>query len=154
MSNSRRLINIVLICSLAINLLLVGGLIGRLMAGPPARPLPDHLGWILRQLDEPAREKLRPDLKAHAARIVPLRREMRSAQRDFEAAVSGETVDADAAAEALARLRTSAMAYQESTHQKMVQILATLDSKQRNRVMRYLRDREREERRPTPRPAP
>ncbi len=150
MSNSRRLINFLLICSLAINLLLVGGLIGRLMAGPPTRPLPDHLGWILRQLDEPAKESLRSDMRAHASRIMPLRREMRSAQRDFEAAVSGDKVDQDAALEALSRLRSSSLQYQESTHQKMVQILATLDNTQRTRVLRYLRDHEREERRPAP----
>lgn len=157
MSNGRRrLVNIVLVCSLAINLLLVGGIIGRILHGRPPPPLPDNLGWIVRNLDRDTRQALRPALEKHAREVRPLRREMRAAQREFEDALTSPELDEDRVAGALTRLRDISESYQQSMHEEMIFILKNMDVADRQRVVRFLhqrgemrRDRSRE--RPTPR---
>ncbi|HJP52739.1 MAG TPA: hypothetical protein QF611_17035, partial [Pseudomonadales bacterium] len=67
----RRTLVIVLICSIAINLLLIGGLVGHFATTPPGRPFPSHLGWIVRELDDDTRQKLWPLLKQNAEEARP-----------------------------------------------------------------------------------
>jgi uncharacterized membrane protein len=158
MSNGRRrLINIVLVCSLAINLLLVGGIIGRILLGPPPPPLPDNLGWIVRNMDQDTRRALRPELEAHIREVLPLRRQMRAAQREFESAVTSPELDEDRLAAALTRLRDISESYQQSMHEEMISIFKKMDAADRERVVRFLRQREemrrgRNRERPPPNP--
>jgi len=142
MSNGRRrLVNIVLVCSLAINLLLVGGIIGRVLLGPPPPPLPDNLGWIVRNMDQDTRRALRPELEEHIRKVRPLRREMRAAQREFEDALTSPELDEDRVAAALTRLRQISGSYQQSMHEEMISIFKKMDTADRKRVARFLRQR-------------
>jgi uncharacterized membrane protein len=144
MSNGRsRLINIILVCSLATNLLLVGGIVGHLANRPPPRPLPDHLGWMFRNLDDARRHELRDEFEAHARKMRPLRREMRGAQRDFERAVLTDEFDPDSVREALARLRESSADFQAAMHGQMVNVLARLDENERKQLLQFLGRRDR-----------
>jgi len=142
MSNGKsRLFNIVLVCSMAINLLLVGGIIGRFAFGPPPPAMPNHLGWIVRTLDKNTRNALRPQLKAHARMVLPLRREIRASQREFEQVLSQPQLDEKKLDAALARLRSASDAYQESMHDEMVVILKKMTFEERQRFVSFLRRR-------------
>lgn len=142
MSNGRsRLFNIILVCSLAINLLLVGGIIGRVAFGPPRPPMLDHLGWMVRNLDKRTRRALRPELETHARTVMPLRREMRAAQRQFESALTQPTLDEKQLDAALERLRAASDAYQQSMHEEMVVILRKMSPDERKRFVHFLRHR-------------
>ncbi len=139
MSGRQRLLTILLVCSLAVNLLLVGGIAGRMLfGGPPPRPMPEQIGWIARQLDDDRRQEVRQELMTHFRNTRPLRREVGSAQREFEAAVSAVEFDPQRAAQALERLRNSQQAWQASSHEQMVQLLARLTPEERTRVTRFL----------------
>ena len=142
MSNGRRrLLIISLVCSLAINLLLVGGIIGRLAFGPPPPPMPMHLGWLVRSLDKDTREKLRPELLEHARKVRPLRHEMRNAQEQFEAAMASPTLDEKRLDASLTQLRDASDAYQQSMHEEMVSILKRMNPEERKRVVEFLQHR-------------
>ena len=156
MSTTRsRVLMIALILSVLINLILIGGWVGRsMLASSHHRPMPDHLGWILRGLDEQERTALRPELRAHAREVFPLRREIRTAQKAFDEMAMQETVDKAALEAALTRLREASLAYQVSSHEQLVNILERLEPEDRNRVITYLNrrrpdDRQRQE---SPRP--
>lgn len=147
MSNGRsRLVTITLVCSLAINLLLVGAIIGRVISGPPPRPLPDHLGWIFRSLDEDKRRELRSEFEKHARAALPMRREIRNAQRAFEAAVASPDFSEDEVRAALAKLRDTSGTYQERAHEEMVRVLGRLTAEERQRVVEFLQRRDHERR--------
>lgn len=152
MSNGRRrLVNIVLVCSLAINLLLVGGLIGHwLRGGGPPRPIPDHLGWIIRHLDDDTRRALRPKLQSHIREAWPLRREMRDAQREFQRALTAEEFDETRLEAALTRLRSASLAWQEAMHEEMIIILKNLAPEDRQRVVSFLERHDARRRRDRP----
>lgn len=142
MSNGRsRLLIIVLVCSLAINLLLVGGIIGRLAFRPPRPPMMDHLGWVIRNLDPATRQALRPGLIAHAKKVRPLRREIRAAQREFVNALLQPELDTQKLDAALGKLRSASDAYQQSMHDEMVVILKKMSYDERKRFVNFLRHR-------------
>lgn len=142
-SRRSRLTNIILVCSLAVNLLLVGGIIGHIISGPPPRPMPDHLGWMFRSLDETRRQELRAEFESHAQRMRPLRREMREAQRDFERAVRASEFDPDEVSAALERLRSTSGEFQEGMHSQIVHVLTQLDEEERRQLVRFLGRRDR-----------
>jgi len=144
MSGRQRLLIILLVCSLAINLLLVGGIVGRMMAGPPPRPLPDHLGGIVRLLDEERRAELREGLVQHWRNARPIRQEMRAAQRDVAAAIGAREFDPDSARRALDNLRAASLEYQQASHAKLVNVLSRLTPEERERVVQFLNRQERD----------
>ncbi|MDG1907866.1 MAG: periplasmic heavy metal sensor, partial [Pseudomonadales bacterium] len=72
-----RVVIILLICSLALNLLFIGGLIGRSIFGGPPGHLPNHMGWMLRNLSDEKRKELRPQLKERSGSLRTVRQEMR-----------------------------------------------------------------------------
>lgn len=149
-----RLVNIILVFSLALNLLLVGGLIGHWLRGGPPRPIPDHLGWIIRHLDDDTRRALRPKLESHIREARPLRREMRDAQREFQQALTTEQFDESRLEAALARLRAASGAWQEAMHDEMIIILKNLPPEERRRVVSFLERHDARRRRSGPPDAP
>lgn len=143
MTNGRsRLFNIVLVSSLALNLLLVGVIIGRFAFGPPRPPYLDHLGWMLRTLDQKTRRELRPQLEAHARKVRPLRREIRAAQQQFENVLLQPRLNEQQLDAALVRLRAASDAYQHSMHQEMTVILKQMSYTERKRFVHFLRHRQ------------
>ncbi len=137
--NKTRWLTLALLISLGINLLGVGLLVGRsVFDRPPVGHFPPNLGWILRDLQEPSRQQLRPLLEEHARRVMPLRREMRGAQRDFGRLLVQPEFDKDAVEQSLQSLRAASDRYQLETHQTMLQVLPGLSADQRLKAATFL----------------
>ena len=136
--NKSRIISISLVISVALNLLFVGAVVGRFMHGDSQRPMSSHLGWVLRDLDEKARDRIRPVLEDQAETIRPLRREMWQAQKEFRKLLVAESFDENALQESLSHLRHASEEYQSGMHHQMLMVLKDLEPDQRRRVARFL----------------
>jgi uncharacterized membrane protein len=136
--NKSRILSISIVLSVTLNLLFVGAVVGRFMQGAPSRPMSSHLGGVLRDLDDEARDKIRPVLENQAETIRPLRREMRQAQRQFRKLLVEESFDEGALEESLSQLRHASEQYQSGMHHQMLLVLKDLEPEQRRRVARLL----------------
>jgi uncharacterized membrane protein len=134
----RRGLIIALVISMAVNLLLGGAILGRVLMGPPPGPMPNHLGWIIRDLDTDTRKQLKPLLVEHARKAMPLRQEMRQAQRAFRQALLTEPLDESELTASLERLQTASAAFQDTMHKEMLVILKQLSPAERARVATFL----------------
>lgn len=147
------IIGIALVFSVALNLLVVGAIIGRTVFGAnPRSPSHPPLGWVLRNLDEETRRKIRPGLEDQARIVAPLRDEMRAAQSEFYQLVNEKEIDEAALGQSLRRLRKASGEFQSTLHEHMVLILKDLEPEQRRKVSRFLmRHAERRQHRRGPR---
>lgn len=145
-SQPRKLLLMVLISSLAINLLFIGAIVGRALMGPSTGPLPRHLDWIVRDLDLEARRALEPELLAHAKNLRPVRRALRRAQHALRQAMIAEPLDPLALTAALKNLEQATATYQALVHEEMARILIKLEPEQRARAVNYLAQRDRRQR--------
>ncbi len=134
--SQKRLINIALVLSLGVNLLFVGAILGRIVFDRGHRPAP--MEWILRNLDEPTREKIHANMKAQTAVVQPLREEMRAARKEFNDLLDQPELDDEALRASLERLHKVAGEYQSTLQTNMVAILKELPPDQRRRVSRML----------------
>ncbi len=141
-SRQGRTLIIALICSVAVNLLVVGGIVGHFVSGPGSRPFPSHLGWMVSDLDEDTRKNLRPILREYAEHARPLRREMARAQKEFEAALTKEPLDDEEVQRALEKLQQVSSANQSNLHLQMISIMRGLKPEERVRALRYMHRRE------------
>jgi len=135
-----------LIISLAINLLFIGALAGKLASRPHSGPMPRHLGWMLRDLDPSVRQQLRPQMQAHAEQVRPLRQALRQAQRKLRSVLATEPLDEDGLTAALSQLQKASSGLQLSMHQEMITLAKQLGPEQRTRIAHFLRSPERGER--------
>lgn len=140
-SRRERWLLIALLVSLALNLLVAGAVVGRLLSGPPPGPMPRHLGWIVQGLDASTRAEIAPQLRDNLRAAGPLRRAMGDAQQDFLLALRTEPLDKAALAAALDDIQASSAAYQALMHAQMVEVLGQLDQAQRRQVVDYLNQR-------------
>ena len=138
-----RLLIVALVVSVAVNLLVVGGLIGRTLNDGPAASMPPHLGWLIRDSKPDVREMLRERLRATAPQMRELRGNVRRVQRAFNQLASEDPLDEDAIEAALARIRTSNLEFQEAMHGQMTDIIRELDGEDRRKAIRYLQARTR-----------
>jgi uncharacterized membrane protein len=135
-----------LIISLAINLLFIGVLAGKLASRPHSGPMPRHLGWMLRDLDPSIRQQLRPQMQAHAEQVRPLRLSLRQAQRNLRSVLATDPLDEDGLAAALSQLQKASSGLQLSMHKEMITLAKQLGPEQRTRIAHFLRSPERGER--------
>lgn len=139
--SKRNLLVTLLIASLALNLLLVGG-IGWRMAN--AREfvqslVPPTTGWILRDLSEERRAELQPTAREGFESVRPARNEMFRAQRRVNELIGNENFDRDALAEAFAQLRELSLDYQELSHEQTVDLLERLTPEERQATTEFVR---------------
>ena len=127
-------VGLALALSVAVNLLVGGALLGRLLR-PPPDPQPP-MAWALRDLDPSVRETLRPQLRKRLSEAQPARRELRLALQSLGQALRQEPMDRDAASRALAQLRESGERYQAVLHESLLDILAELPAERREAAMR------------------
>lgn len=140
--NRRRLLNWLLVLSLGINLLIVGGITSRMLSRPDGRPVPPNLSWIMSSLnDEVAAAKIRPQMEEFGQIMWPLRGALFHAQRRVNDLMTEEPMDRAAIAAAFDELRQASLEYQETTHQQTIAIFAMLTPEQRKQVMSFMTNR-------------
>ena len=137
-----RVVIILLICSLALNLLFIGGLIGRSVFGGPPGHLPNHMGWMLRNLSDEKRKQLRPQLKERSGSLRTVRQEMRDARQRLSSAIMEEPLDEKALNLALKDLRSASNKFQIVTHENMSTILKEMKLEDREKALKFLSRRE------------
>jgi uncharacterized membrane protein len=137
-----RVVIILLICSLALNLLFIGGLIGRSVFGGPPGHLPNHMGWMLRNLSDEKRKQLRPQLKERSGSLRTVRQEMRDARQRLSSAIMEEPLDEKALNLALKDLRSASNKFQVVTHENMSTILKEMKLEDREKALKFLSRRD------------
>jgi uncharacterized membrane protein len=137
-----RVVIILLICSLALNLLFIGGLIGRSVFGGPPGHLPNHMGWMLRNLSDEKRKELGPQLKERSGSLRTVRQEMRDARQRLSSAIMEEPLDEKALNLALKDLRSASNKFQVVTHENMSTILKEMKLEDREKALKFLSRRE------------
>ena len=132
-----------LIASLAINLLLVGIVLGHMSGfGPPPGMGPDPtVGFfrVLGFLSEERRAAITPELRQKMDDVIPLLREVRHDQHDVFAALGAEPFDPNALAKTLADLRANLTNVQATSHQSFVAMAASLTPDERRALATALR---------------
>jgi uncharacterized membrane protein len=141
MSNGRsRWVAILLAVSLALNLLLAGAFIGRLLTERrDPGTFPPHMGWILRGLPDQERQQLRPVLRQHQQRAIALRRQLNDAQREASRQLGIEELNEQDLLDALGKLRAASNASQQAMHDSLVDVMKRLEPGQRKQVMQSIR---------------
>lgn len=141
MSNGRsRWMAILLACSLALNLLLLGAFLGRFLTERPyPRAFPPHMGWVLRGLPEEERQHLMPLLERHQQRAQSLQRELLDAQGEATRQLRSEQLIEEDLQDALVKLRAASNASQQAMHDTLAEVMQQLEPVQRKQVMRFMR---------------
>ena len=127
---------IILVLSLATNLLIVGAAIGFWLREPSGPRFPSHLGNVLETLDPDQRQEMRERFREFRQESRPLHRTMRREQRELAKVVLTEPFDEQAALEAFAKTRDARFAVQTHMFEQMVEVMRDLDRKQRVELMR------------------
>ena len=140
MISRSRMKTIVLVISLALNLLVIGGITTRIMT-KEARPIPPNLVWIMDNLSEDTRAELFPQLEEFWDSSRPLRRAIFRAQRKVNELMVEEPMDRAAIAAAFEELRQASHAYQKLSHDQTIEVFELLTPPQRVAALRFLEDR-------------
>lgn len=144
-------LTILLVFSIGLNLIFVGVVIGRAVFGmPPGRP---HFDWIMQEISDDTRQKLRGSIREHMRTTRPLRKELRTAQRALRAAITADTYEETAVSAGFAEVRRASTALQEAMHTQIIQNLGELNPDERINVFRLMirRGGEQKEGPPVPR---
>lgn len=142
-SNRRRALNIVLVISLALNLLVFGGIAARMLWSPNGRPIPPNLFWVLERLDDDAQTRLRPTMQAFSEEMRPIRFTLYRAQRDVNDLLTEDPLNSEAIAAAFEKLRDAGLEYQDIAHRQTLAIFGELTPEQRVSAMRFIQERSR-----------
>jgi uncharacterized membrane protein len=140
----RNLLVLILLLSVGINILLVGGIAVRVSNSRDfreARPLPPNIGWIVRDLSEARRAELMEIMRPSAEQVLPLRRSMFDAQRRVNELMAASDYDEAALAEALSELREASEAYTSFSHQQTIRLLGELSEEERQAAMEFVQRR-------------
>lgn len=131
---------ILLFLSLALNLLLVGVLAGRMMTHhPPPRPLPSDLNWLTNDISMESRRKLKTEMAKHRGETRSLRHSMFEAQKKFNQLLQDENLDETRLKEALSRIRDTSSQFQAAIHDQMIPLLIEMDVEDRKNALKMLR---------------
>jgi len=142
--NRNKLLIICLLLSLAVNLLLIGGITSRTMSRPDfsaGRPFPPNLGWVMRGLSDARRSELSSLQESSAEAILPSRREMSVSQERINQLMAADPLDAAAIEQAFSELRQANLDYQRLSHQQTVDMLKQLTVAERQQALDFLSSR-------------
>ena len=137
--NSSTVLKVVLIGSLALNLLMAGVFVGRIIDKGHRDEM--HLRWAMEQVDDKTRDKLKASMRTQFKETRGLRHALRSAQMAVEEKISAEPFDPEAAAMAFTALRGASGDLQKSMHMHIINNLAQLDREERMAVFRAFSQR-------------
>ena len=118
--NRGKLLLVILIISLAINLVFIGGISYRISAfrDAPLRPFPPNIGWAVRDLSEERQAELAPILDASNEEMLPMRAEMFQTTRLVYELMRSDDFNAEELRAAFRELRNASNRYQELSHEQ------------------------------------
>jgi uncharacterized membrane protein len=149
----------VLVVSLVLNLLAAGFIVGRL-TGPPAVIAPDPTagyGRMLRFLPDERREAVSPMLRRQLRETMKGARTLRREHSAVFDALTADPFEPAALEAALAELRETLNATQETAHRALVELAGSLSLEERRQLAEAMRKppwRSRERGAPGPPPGP
>lgn len=144
---------VILVLSLAINLIILGAAVGFWLREPAGPKFPSHLGNVLQDVDPKQRQQMRQRFKEFREESRPLHRTVRREQRALAKIILAEPFDKEAALEAFATTRDARAAVQTHMFEQMVEVMGDLDRRQRAEMMRRVfRDNMKGNMRKQPRP--
>lgn len=139
--NRRRILNVVLVVSLALNLLVFGGIAARILLSPNGRPIPPNLFWVLDTLDEDTQARLRPTMQAFSEEMRPMRFSLFQAQREVNDLLTEDPLNTEAIAVAFEKLRDAGLEYQDIAHRQTLAVFGELTPEQRVSAMSFIQER-------------
>jgi len=129
----------VFIVSLALNLLVVGSLIGMRIAGHKHGHWGDRgLRGVLRSLPDDQRKDVRAILRKHRENVRPLRRELNRLRRDFISYAEGDVVEAGEVERRLEAIDAQRERVRAQLRPMVVELAGKVDPKVRARLLRRL----------------
>ncbi|MBV1877566.1 MAG: periplasmic heavy metal sensor [Pseudomonadales bacterium] len=145
----QRLLTILLAISLALNLLIAGAFIGfQLRRNHHERPMPQHMRWITRSLDENTRRVLIPIIESYAETTRPLRHDLHQARRNFSQAITQPNLNDEQITHASDELQQASHQMQSNMHLQLVVIMKQLSAEERMKAMQFLQRRVKRQARP------
>ena len=131
--NKQHALLLALLVSVAVNLLVLGVVLGRQGQRPPEPPPAE---WATRHLDDSARRLVRQRMSADRGRIRPLRADVGEALAEVRRAAVAEEFDAVALEDALENMRDARARYEAFLHRGLVSVAAQLPREQRLALLR------------------
>ena len=131
----RALIGLVIV-SIALNLLLSGVIGGHMLRAGQHSPPP--LAWAFKDVPKGVREKVRPLLREGAREVIVARRDIRQSERALRKLLQSENLTREELEVGLADMRRSTADYHELIHEVGIDVLLSLDAKQRMKAAPYL----------------
>ena len=131
----RALIGLVVV-SIALNLLLAGLIGGHMLREGQHSPPP--LAWAFKDVPKGVREKARPILREHSREVTAARRDVRQSERALRKLLQSENLTREELEVGLANMRRSTADYHELIHEVGIEVLLSLDAKQRMKAAPYL----------------
>ena len=131
----RALIGLVIV-SIALNLLLAGLIGGHMLR--EGRHSPPPLAWAFKDVPKGVREKARPILREHSREVIAARRDVRKSERALRELLQSENLTRKELEAGLAGMRRSTADYHELIHEVGIDVLLSLDAKQRMKAAPYL----------------
>ncbi len=129
---------LILIISLAINLLVIGAAIGfglRERSGPR---FPSHMSGMIKDIDPELRQEMRQKFREQRLAGRALHESMREKQRNLSEAILKEPFDEAAVRAAFAESREARQAIESHMHQQMIAFMANLNPEQRMELTQRL----------------
>ena len=131
----KALIGLVVV-SIALNLLLAGLIGGHMLR--EGRHSPTPLAWAFKEVPKSVREKVRPILRDHSREVIAARRDVRQSERALRKLLQSENLTREELAVGLADMRRSTADYHELIHEVGIDVLLSLDAKQRMKAAPHL----------------
>ena len=143
-SGKRRWLWPLLIVSLALNLLFVGVVVGRIWihGGRPVaheRIFTGAIERLMKDLPEAKRQTASELLAHHREQVRTLRKQIRDARSAARDAVLSEPYDEDRVAKALARFREIRAGQHQSMHDMIMALLKGLSLEERKQLLHHIR---------------
>jgi uncharacterized membrane protein len=136
---------VVLILSLALNLLVIGIVAGSWWRHGGPRDHRDRIFTgaierLMKDLPEAKRQHARDLLERHRQAVSPIRGELREARKNAKEAVLTEPYDEAKVKAALARFREIRLSQHQSMHDMMLGLLKDLTLKERKQLLDHIRE--------------
>lgn len=138
--NTKRYLIGGLILSIALNLVLVGVLVGRAVTLSPGMRVDTMISMrrLLHDLPEERIAVLRPHYRDYMAHLRPGFRDIRGAQATLRKAMLTEPFEPSAVEAALKMLNSHLFDTQGKTHQALISLLSALTAEERSQLAAYL----------------